>query len=116
MQHLEQQYGWLSSPQAWVSLKHEIDKIIAFERGGLLWVFNFHPNRSFEHYRIGTQWSGDYRIVLCSDDPAYKGHDRVDLKQIFTAKAEEWCGRPYYIQMYIPCRTAIVLRPMILDK
>jgi 1,4-alpha-glucan branching enzyme len=36
MQHLEEQYGWLSSPQAYISLKHNAHKLIAFERGNLL--------------------------------------------------------------------------------
>ncbi|RKP09697.1 glycogen branching enzyme [Thamnocephalis sphaerospora] len=116
MQRLESEYGWLASPQAWTSLKHEGDKIIVFERAGLLWIFNFHPTKSFEHYRVGTNWPGSYRIVLCSDDPVYCGHDRVDLNQSFSAVPEEWCGRSNYIQMYIPSRTAIVLRPLTLDE
>ncbi|KAI8057208.1 glycoside hydrolase superfamily [Syncephalis plumigaleata] len=62
MERLESEYKWLSSPQAWVSLKHEGDKIIVFERGGLLWIFNFHTTTSFEHYRVGTQWPGPYPL------------------------------------------------------
>ena len=29
---------------------------------------------------------------------------------------EPWCGRPNYIQIYIPSRTAIVLRPLIVER
>ena len=29
---------------------------------------------------------------------------------------EGWCNRPNYIQMYIPSRTAIVLKPLIIEK
>lgn len=42
MQHLEEQYGWLAASQAYISLKNESDKVIVFERAGLLWIFNFH--------------------------------------------------------------------------
>jgi 1,4-alpha-glucan branching enzyme len=42
MQHLEAKYNWLSAHQAFISLKHEGDKVIVFERAGLLWAFNFH--------------------------------------------------------------------------
>lgn len=42
MQNTENQYGWLSAPQAYISLKHEGDKVIVFERAGLLFVLNFH--------------------------------------------------------------------------
>lgn len=43
MQHLEDKYQWLSAPQAYVSLKNESDKVVVFERAGLLWIMNFHP-------------------------------------------------------------------------
>jgi 1,4-alpha-glucan branching enzyme len=40
MNNLESQYKWLQAPQAYVSLKHEGDKVIVFERAGLLFIFN----------------------------------------------------------------------------
>jgi len=46
MQHLDEKYEWLGSPQAYISLKHEGDKVIVFERAGLLFVFNFHATVS----------------------------------------------------------------------
>lgn len=57
MHHLESKYGWLDSSE-WVSLKHESDKVVVFERGNLLWIFNFHPTQSYTDYRIGTPWKG----------------------------------------------------------
>ena len=36
MQWCEEKYGWLHSPQAYISLKHDGDKVIVFERAGLL--------------------------------------------------------------------------------
>jgi 1,4-alpha-glucan branching enzyme len=44
--------------QAFVSWKHEGDKVIAFERAGLVFVFNFHPTKSFTDYKIGVQTAG----------------------------------------------------------
>ncbi|CAG8482615.1 12846_t:CDS:10 [Dentiscutata heterogama] len=74
LQHTEDRFGWLDSPQgkflnnkAYISLKHEDDKIIVFERGNLLWIFNFHPTKSFTDYRIGTEWAGHYKIVINTD-------------------------------------------------
>jgi 1,4-alpha-glucan branching enzyme len=80
MQWTEEKYGWLHSPQAYVSLKNESDKVIVFERAGLLWIFNFHPDKSFTDYRVGVEQEGTYRIVL----------------------------RKNFIQAYIPSRSAIV--------
>ena len=47
MNWLEDQYKWLASPQAYVSLKHESDRVIAFERAGLIFIFNLHPTKSY---------------------------------------------------------------------
>jgi 1,4-alpha-glucan branching enzyme len=44
MNNLETVYKWLSSPQAYVSLKHEGDKMLVFERAGLLFIFNCELN------------------------------------------------------------------------
>ncbi|KAF8481348.1 glycoside hydrolase, partial [Gautieria morchelliformis] len=60
MNHLEDWYHWLSEPQAYVSLKHEGDKVIVFERANLLFIFNFHPTQSFADYRVGVEEPGEY--------------------------------------------------------
>lgn len=109
MQETEGQWGWLNSPQAFISLKHQSDKLIVFERGNLLWIFNFNPTQSFVDYRIGTEWAGEYKIVLNTDNKRYGGHDRLDESVSYFSTPEEWHGRKNFIQVYIPCRTAIVL-------
>jgi 1,4-alpha-glucan branching enzyme len=107
---IESEYNWLSDTQGtYVSLKHESDKLISFERGRLLWIFNFHPTKSFTDYRIGTRWRGTYRIQLNSDSPIYGGHGRINEDTEFFSTPEPWCDRSNFIQVYIPCRTCIVL-------
>lgn len=55
MNFAEEKHGWLSDNDAgYVSWKHNDDKVIAFERCGLVFVFNFHCNKSFTDYKIGT--------------------------------------------------------------
>ncbi|KAK6528629.1 alpha-1,4-glucan branching enzyme [Orbilia ellipsospora] len=109
MQHTEEVYGWLSAPQAYVSLKHEGDKVIVYERGGLVWVFNFHPTESFVDYRIGVDTAGKYKIVINTDSKEYGGLGRVDESVEFFTTPFEWNNRRNYMQVYIPTRTAIVL-------
>jgi 1,4-alpha-glucan branching enzyme len=54
MNFAEEKYGWLSGDDSgYVSWKHEDDKVIAFERRGVLFVFNFHNGKSFTDYKIG---------------------------------------------------------------
>ncbi|KAK9461441.1 glycoside hydrolase superfamily [Lipomyces oligophaga] len=110
MQHTEQKYGWLHSEPAYVSLKHEGDKIIAFERAGLLFIFNFHPSNSYTDYRVGVQTAGKYNILLDSDADQFGGHSRIDhAKSEYFTTPLAWNGRDNYIQVYIPARTAIIL-------
>ena len=108
MQWTEEKYGWLHSPQAYVSLKHDGDKVIAFERAGLLWIFNFHPSSSFTDYRIGVEQAGTYRIVLNSDAPEFGGLGRVKDDGRFFTTDFAWNDRKNFVQVYIPTRTAIV--------
>jgi 1,4-alpha-glucan branching enzyme len=78
MQHLEAKYGWLHSDQAYISLKNEIDKMVVYERAGLLFVFNFHTHKSYTDYRVGVDAAGEYRVVLNSDNRRYGGQGRVE--------------------------------------
>lgn len=126
MNHLEDKYGWLSAPQAYVSLKHEGDKMIVFERAGLVFAFNFHPTNSFTDYRIGVEVPGDYHIVLSSDEKRFGGFENIDMTTKFTTTPMEWNNRKnfiqvtgddapesakssHYLQIYIPSRTCMVL-------
>lgn len=104
----EGKYGWLHSDQAYISLKHEKDKVIVFERAGLLWIFNFHPTESFVDYRVGVQVSGTYRVVLNTDTQDVGGFDRIDSETRFFTVDLAWNGRKNFLQVYIPTRTAIV--------
>jgi 1,4-alpha-glucan branching enzyme len=99
MHHLEMKYNWLDSTHAWVSLKHEGDKVIVFERAGLLFIFNFHPTNSFSDYRVGVDVPGEYRIVLSSDDKQYGGFENVDVNVKSFTTPLEWNGRNNWLQV-----------------
>ncbi|KAK8864536.1 hypothetical protein IAR55_001786 [Kwoniella newhampshirensis] len=88
MNWLEAKYKWLSAPQAYVSLKHEGDKVIVFERAGLLFIFNF---------------------VLTSDEARFAGHARIDMNGRYFTTPMEWNGRRNFLQVYTPARTVLVL-------
>lgn len=110
MNHLEGKYGWLHSPQAYISLKNESDKVISFERAGLIWVFNFNPTQSFTDYRIGVEAAGTYKAVLNTDSKEYGGFERIDSGTRFFTTDLPWNGRKNFTQVYIPTRTALVSR------
>ncbi|KZW04008.1 glycoside hydrolase [Exidia glandulosa HHB12029] len=109
MNHTEDKFKWLSSPPAYVSLKHEGDKVVVFERAGLVFVFNLHPTQSFADYRIGVDVPGKYKVVLSSDEKRFGGYDRIALDAEYFTTPLEWNGRRNWTQVYIPTRTAMVL-------
>ncbi|KAI1328043.1 alpha amylase [Xylariaceae sp. FL0255] len=109
MNHTEAHYGWLHAPQAYISLKNENDKVIIFERAGLIFIFNFHPSQSFTDYRIGIEQAGTYKIVLDTDTKEVGGFARVDPATRFFTTPMEWNGRKNWTHIYLPSRTALVL-------
>ncbi|KAM8976349.1 1,4-alpha-glucan-branching enzyme [Pelodytes ibericus] len=110
MNKLEERFGWLAAPQAYISAKHEDDKIIAFERGNLLFIFNFHPYKSFTGYRVAVNLPGKYMIALDTDASDYGGHQRINHTTEFFTESIPFNNRPYSVLVYIPCRVALVLR------
>ncbi|KAJ1336212.1 hypothetical protein BSLG_007529 [Batrachochytrium salamandrivorans] len=109
MHHLESQFSWLNSGQ-FVSLKNEQDKVVVFERGNLLWIFNFHPSQSFTDYRVGTQWNTLHTVALHSDRAEFGGHSRIADDGQYIPTHDAWNDRPNWIQVYIPCRTVLILK------
>lgn len=73
--------------------------MVAFERAGVLFVFNFHPTKSFADYRIGVEVDGSYKIVLSSDDPEFGGFGRIDKSVTFVTVPEGYSGRRNYVQV-----------------
>eukprot|EP01103_Thecamoeba_quadrilineata_P000087 TRINITY_DN10067_c0_g1_i1.p1 TRINITY_DN10067_c0_g1~~TRINITY_DN10067_c0_g1_i1.p1 ORF type:complete len:731 (+),score=131.59 TRINITY_DN10067_c0_g1_i1:108-2195(+) len=112
MLHLEDEYRWLQSEQAYVSTKHEDEKIIVFERAGLLFIFNFHPTRSYTDYRVGVQKPGKYVTVLDSDALEFGGHKRINHEVPHFTQPKPFATREHSIQVYIPNRVALVLAPV----
>ncbi|PAV85395.1 hypothetical protein WR25_09830 [Diploscapter pachys] len=110
MNALEAKTGWLHSGPAYVSWKHEGDKVVAFERGGLLFVFNFHPTKSFPDYTIGVEEPGTYHLALDSDAEQFGGHSRLAGDEGHQSIPEGYANRRNRVMLYIPCRTALVFQ------
>lgn len=110
---LDEEHEALSSGPAFTSTKHEGDRVIAFERAGLLWIVNLHPSQSYVEYRVGvdTPAGQEYALALCSDLEAYGGHGRVDPGSVYWAESQGQNGRRSSIRVYLPSRTALVLSP-----
>lgn len=110
MQTLEATCGFLMAGPGYVTLKHEDDKLIVFERGELLFVFNFNVAKSFSDYRLGTARPGTHTVALSSDDAAFGGHSRVVAGGEYHTDNTAWHDRNHSFLAYLPSRAAIVFR------
>eukprot|EP00446_Apocalathium_sp_SHHI-4_P038691 CAMPEP_0177305258 /NCGR_PEP_ID=MMETSP0368-20130122/7081_1 /TAXON_ID=447022 ORGANISM="Scrippsiella hangoei-like, Strain SHHI-4" /NCGR_SAMPLE_ID=MMETSP0368 /ASSEMBLY_ACC=CAM_ASM_000363 /LENGTH=818 /DNA_ID=CAMNT_0018763881 /DNA_START=42 /DNA_END=2496 /DNA_ORIENTATION=+ len=110
MQACENRFKWLTSEEQYVSLKDNKDKVIAFERGGLLFAFNFHPCQSYSDYQIGVGWDEPMRCVLDSDESRFGGQNRLEHGHVNVFPVlGGFKERPHSVKLYLPARTAQVL-------
>lgn len=103
---------YLGSHQ-YVTLAHNEDKVVVYERGKLVFVFNFHPTKSYTDYKIGTWWDSDHIVVLDTDKAKFGGQDRLEWNEsnYVSVSKEPWNDRPNSMFVSMPCRTAFVLCP-----
>lgn len=79
-------------------------KILAYERGGLVFVFNFHVTESYFGLELPVPESGTYTIVLNSDENQFGGFDRIEGNPTYpTTKKKK-------IQIYLPNRSCLVFK------
>ncbi|CAA2986513.1 1,4-alpha-glucan-branching enzyme 1, chloroplastic amyloplastic-like [Olea europaea subsp. europaea] len=108
MQHLEEKYGFMTSEHQYISRKDEGDRVIVFERGNLVFVFNFHWTSSYSDYRVGCLKPGKYKVVLDSDDPLFGGFSRISHDAEYFTSDGWYDKRPQSFMIYTPSRTAVV--------
>ena len=85
---------WLSNSHQWVSKKCNQDKMVVFERGDAVMVFNFHPTQSYSDYRVGCLKPGKYKIILNSDAPAF-GALSPALSTLVTLQSMPCCSEQF---------------------
>ena len=87
------------------------DQVLAFSRGDLIFVFNFSPIRSYSDYGFLVP-EGSYNVVLNTDAKEFGGYGFADdtvehLTNADPLYAEDHKG---WLKLYIPARSAVVLR------
>ena len=82
-------------------------KTVVYKKGGAVFAFNFHPTNSYDGFWVTVPKKGDYTVVMSSDDHCYGGFGRV-AHQTYTAQKRE--NGTWGIRLYLPARTAVVLR------
>jgi len=107
---LAKRFKLLESSGPYLLYDHSDDKIIVFKRAELVFVFNFHPIRSYTDYRFDAT-AGKYQMVFNSDALEYGGHSRLipDQCHLTLHNPSKQQNRDM-LSLYIPNRTALVLQ------
>lgn len=85
----------------------ENNQVIIFERNNLIFVFNFHPERSIPNYEFTVPDKGPYRIILNSDSGEFGGHKRVEDSIDYPTQKDEYGN--FRLKLYVTNRTVLVL-------
>ena len=103
------QYAVMREWSPSLRLLQQKDHMLAFERGGLVFVFNFDPQYVHENYIIPVSVGRDHEVLMTTDDPAYGGFGRIghELRSAFIAGHTGPA-----LELGLPPRTAMVLRPL----
>ena len=108
---LQHDFKILEDPGVNRILENNSDKVIAYMRGDLLFVFNFHPNISFTDYGIPVK--GKFRIILDTDDPLFCGFNRIERSTVYLSLRRgggNTTNAPFFLYLYLPSRTALVFK------
>ena len=107
MVHLCKRHKIFRQGMANLMLMKAPEQMLCFARCDLFFVFNFHSSNSLEHILIPVYPDTKELVVkFSSDDEKYGGFSQVEH---MTYPVKEFDG-VRYVELYIPARTAIVLR------
>ena len=81
-------------------------KVIAFERNGYWFFFNFHPELAYTDYEFEVL-AGSYRTFLDSDEKRFDGFARREAGLRYFSLPR---SHGVVISLYLPPRTALVLQ------
>ena len=80
-------------------------KTLVYQKGSLVFAYNFHPTASYEGLFVVTPEKGVYDVVMSTDDYCFGGQGRIWHQSYETCQKD---GKPG-IFLYLPSRTAAVL-------
>ena len=92
---------------------NEPDKVLAFVRGDLLFVFNFNPTRSFTDYGILVPPATKWRHLFDTDEVRFGGQGRIQSGETHEPALVHDSNHNEIVQqirLYLPSRTATVLK------
>ena len=83
------------------------NKVIVYQKNGLIFIFNFSPGNSIFGYQFKMPEKGIYRILLNSDKKEFGGFERVDDTIDYPTDNDQ------RISIYLTNRTALVMKKQL---
>ena len=109
MIHTCRKYGVLGEGGANLRLLRQNEHLLAFERGGLVFVFNFDPVRSHMDVAVPVSVGRDHEVLFTTDDACYGGFDNI-AHELYSAFIPGMSSPT--LRLGLPPRTAMVLKPV----
>ena len=88
----------------------EQENLLVYKKGGLIFLFNFNPTKSFSDFALPVEEAGDYQVVFNSDEISFSGHGRIAKDYIYQTKILSERENKLGFTIYAPSRTALVLK------
>ena len=96
----------LNAPDLELLFVHNDWKLIFARRGEYLFAFNLNPYQSFPDLELPVPESGEYQVILDTDQAKFGGQHRIDESLTLLARNQK-------IRVYLPSRTALVLQKKV---
>ena len=109
MVHLAKEANLFDQRMGNLRLIDSTRQVIVFYRSGLLFALNFSPCNSYTDVEISLPDIADYEVAMCSDDAKYGGNDLVAHMK-YPAQVDKEGNST--IKLYLPARTAVVLKEL----
>ena len=87
----------------------DVNQVLIFERGGLVFIFNFHVEGSVADYQLPVPQAGRYRVLLNSDRSEFGGFNRLDDSLLYDTLGGGGTATAPQLRLYLTTRTALVL-------
>ena len=98
------QHNVMQASPAWMLHADEENKTVVYERGNLIFVFNW-GQHSIPDYEIPVRQTGDYQIILTTDDKAFGGFGNIDASVKFPSEKK---GDSITMKVYNVSRVATI--------
>ncbi len=82
----------------------DTNNTIIFQRGELIFAFNFHPTNAIPDYKFWVPAEGEYECILSSDSADFGGFDRVDTSMTYHTDEDQ------KLSIYMTNRTCLVFK------